>query len=159
MSVLKTLEKKSASRGMEDVINFKKVDQGNVLMRHEFILMLAKPIVDDSPPCTSDDGRVTKSVRFADQLPMPDTKCCDTLECHRIISDTNGDAPSDRFTDRPSQGASGHIHLKGTAYQPQSLKEKKANRQGEHTLLQGQPSYLIIVRRIYYARRHERRRQ
>lgn len=61
---------------------------------------------DDLLPCTSDD----------DHLPMSDTKCRDTPKRHRMNSDIDGDAPSDHFTDQPTQGASGHTHLNATAH-------------------------------------------
>ncbi|KAF2187894.1 hypothetical protein K469DRAFT_685263 [Zopfia rhizophila CBS 207.26] len=114
--------KESPSTGMGDIINSKMVEGAGSQ--------------DDLLPCTSDDGKVTKSVRFANHLSMPDTKRRDTPERHRMNSDIDGDAPSDRFTDQPTQGASGHIHLNATAHRPQLLGEKKANRQSEFTALE-----------------------
>lgn len=85
------LENECPPTGVEDVVNSEMVEgagtQGSVLMRYESALTLAKPIVDDLLPCTSDGGKVTKSVHFANQLSMPDTECRDIPEPHRGISE------------------------------------------------------------------------
>ena len=139
MSALECLEKVCPPAGMEDVVGSEVVEgagtQGSTLLRHESILTLAKPIVDDLLPCTSDSGKVTKSVRFADQLSMPDTECRDTPECHRVISEVDRDTRSDCFTDQPTRGAISHAHLKSTTHQRQPLREK-TKRQGENKSLQ-----------------------
>ncbi|KAF1998914.1 hypothetical protein P154DRAFT_536001 [Amniculicola lignicola CBS 123094] len=70
---------------MEGVTKSERVEQagtqGSVFTRHESVLTLIKPIIDESPPFTSDN------VYLADQLLMPDTKCCDTVERHHMVSD------------------------------------------------------------------------
>lgn len=101
---LEYLEKEYSPIGIEDIINSKMVEgagtQGSILIRYKSTLTLAKPIIDNLLPCTSDSRKVIESMRFTNQFLMLDTEYRDTPKRCRAILRVDRGTRSDYFTNQ-----------------------------------------------------------